>query len=94
VHDGCGVLSENDRQFTLWGAPSLTLDLVVASNGQGVVEWDGSIVGAVSWVTDGREGVCEVALEFGARAEGTASFVAELAGQVCGFQVSRMLTVG
>jgi len=94
VHDGCVVLSENDREFTLWGAPSLTLDLLVATDGVGVVEWEGSVVGAVAWVTDGREGTCEVALEFGARREGSASFDAELAGVVCGFNVTRTLTVG
>jgi len=94
VHDGCVVRSENDREFSLWGAPSLTLDLVVATDGEGVVEWEGSVVGAVSWVTDGRRGTCEVALEFGARAEGSEAFDAEVDGVVCGFNVARTLRVG
>ncbi len=94
VHDACVVVSENDRRFTLWGNPGLELDVHVWSDGAGVVEWGGSVVGAVDWVTDGRDGTCEVALEFGARVEAQESLDAELAGMVCGFQVSRNLTVG
>lgn len=94
VHHECGVASENDRRFTLWGAPDLTLDLLVGSNGQGVVEWGGSVVGAVAWVSDGREGTCEVSLEFSARVEAETSVDAEMAGVVCGFEISRTLTVG
>lgn len=94
VHDECGVVSENEREFTLWGAPGLELDLLVATNGQGVVEWGGSVVGAVEWETDGRGNTCEVALEFEARVEAQESFDAALAGVVCGFEVSRSLTVG
>jgi hypothetical protein len=94
VHDGCGVMSENDRQFTLWGAPALELDLLVATDGLGVVEWGGSVVGAVDFETEGREGTCEVALEFDARLEAQESLDANLVGVVCGFQVSRSVTVG
>lgn len=94
VHDGCVVQSENDRLFTLWGAPSMALDLLVENNGQGVVEWGGSVTGAIDWATDGRMGTCEVALEFSARVEGDTAFDAEMAGAVCGFNVSRSLTVG
>jgi hypothetical protein len=93
VHDGCGVVSENDREFTLWGAPGLELDLLVASNGLGVVEWGGTVTGAIDWETDGREGTCEVALEFEARLEVEVSLDASLAGVVCGFDVSRTFSV-
>lgn len=94
VHHECGVMSENDRHFVLSGTPGLTLDLVVASNGQGVVEWGGTVSGAVTWQNDGREGTCEVSLEFSARHEAGVSFDADLAGVVCGFDVARTLNVG
>lgn len=94
VHDACVVMSENERQFTLWGAPSLGVELFVESNGLGVVEWSGSIQGAVDWVTDGREGTCTVALEFGGFQEGDAAVSAELAGTVCGFTISQSVSIG
>jgi hypothetical protein len=94
VHDGCTVVGESERQFTLWGAPSLALDLIVDTNGQGVVEMAGSVVGAVDWATDDREGHCEVALEMEARIEAEVSVDYAVSGTVCGFDVSESLTVG
>jgi len=94
VHQECGVVSEQDREFVLYGAPGLELDLVVATNGLGVVEWAGAVTGTVDWETDGREGTCEVALEFDARLEEGVSLDASMAGVVCGFEVSRSLSVG
>lgn len=95
VHGGCVVSSEEgEHVFTLWGAPNLVLDFLVASNGAGVIEWSGSVLGNVEWVTEGRQGTCAVALEFGGRQEGEASLAAEVAGSVCGFAVSQELMVG
>jgi hypothetical protein len=94
VHDACGVLSEEERHFVLSGTPGLTLELVVARDGQGVTEWEGSVIGAVEWVNDEREGTCEVALEFSARREFLVSFEAELSGVACGSEVTRTFSLG
>ncbi|MGD8288380.1 MAG: hypothetical protein PVJ80_03410 [Gemmatimonadota bacterium] len=94
VHDACGVVTDSERQFTLWGAPSLMLDLLVESNGQGVVEMAGSVVGGVDWATDDREGHCEVALEMEARIEAEVSVDYGMSGTVCDFEVSSSLVVG
>jgi hypothetical protein len=94
VHDDCGVMSEQNGQFNLFGAPSLTLDFAVENNGQGVTEWGGTVSGAVAWVNDGRTGTCTVALEFGGRQEGDAALDAVFGGAVCGFQVQQELSIG
>ena len=94
VHDACGVMSETEREFTLWGAPNMVLDFTVANNGQGVVEWGGYVEGAIEWVTEGRTGTCELDLEFSGREEGDAAMAADLAGSVCGFQVVHELDIG
>jgi hypothetical protein len=94
VHDGCMVMSENERLFTLWGNPSLSAAFAVENNGQGVVEWGGSVQGSVDWVTDGREGSCSVAVEFSGRQEGEASVSGDFEGTVCGFTLSRSFSIG
>jgi len=94
IHDACVVQSESHGLFTLWGNPNMSVALSVANNGQGVVEWGGSVQGAFDWVNDGREGGCEVALEFGGRQEGEGAVAGELAGMVCGFQISRLFSIG
>lgn len=94
VHDACVVISENQRQFTIWGAPSLGVDLVVEIDGVGVVDWTGAIAGAVEWVTDGREGTCTLSLEFSGHAEGDGVGSAQLAGTVCGFSISQSVSIG
>ena len=94
VHDACVAMSENQRQFTLWGAPSLGMDFFVESSGQGVVEWSGAIQGAVDWATDGREGTCNLAIEFSGLQQGDAAVSAELTGTVCGFTISQSVSIG
>ena len=94
VHDACVVMSENQRQFTLWGAPSLGVDFIVENDGEGGVDWNGSIEGAVDWVTDGREGTCTVMLEFSGHAEGNTAASAQMAGSVCGFGIEQSVSIG
>lgn len=94
VHDACAVKSESEREFTLWGAPSMVLDFSVANDGQGVVEWDGFVGGAIQWATDDRMGTCEIALAFTGHQAGDAALAADVAGSVCGFEVLEALTIG
>jgi hypothetical protein len=63
-HDGCMVASDDGVVFTFDGAPALSLDLVIESDGQSELGWSGTIGGAVDWATDEREGRCTIALAF------------------------------
>ena len=94
IHDACGVVSETEREFTLWGAPNMVLDFTVTNDGQGVIEWAGQVDGAIEWETDGRAGTCQVTLDFGGSQAGAAALAADLSGTVCGFEVDHQLTVG
>lgn len=94
VHDECRVKGESEREFTLWGAPAMVLDFTVSNDGQGVIDWEGSVAGGIRWATDDRMGTCEVALAFSGHQEGDAGLAADVAGTVCGFEVLEELTVG
>ena len=94
IHDACIVSSENDVMFTLWGNPSMNAAFTVENDGQGLVEWAGSIQGIVDWETDGREGSCSVAIEFTGRTATGASAAAELLGTVCGFNINHSASIG
>lgn len=94
VHQGCGVTSENGREFVLDGHPALELGFMVVNNGQGVVEWGGSVEGGVTWVTGDRTGDCDANLEFSGRQEGEQSVSGEISGTLCGFEVSRSFSIG
>jgi len=94
IHDGCMATSEEGKTFTLWGNPSMNAAFTVENNGQGVVEWAGSIEGTIDWESDGFEGSCSVALEFAGRDETGASSAAELFGTVCGFSIDQSMSIG
>jgi hypothetical protein len=94
VHDACVVMSENDRTFTLWGNPSMNVAFSVDNDGQGVVEWGGSVQGIIDWETDGREGSCSVQLEFAGRTELDVSATASMNGTVCGFSIDHSMSLG
>jgi hypothetical protein len=63
-HQGCVVEADNGATFTFEGAPALSLDLVIERDGEGELNWAGTIGGAVDWATEEREGRCTVALAF------------------------------
>lgn len=94
IHDACVVASEEGREFTLYGAPDMSLEFLVEHNAEGVVEWDGMVEGAIRWETDGRQNTCEVAIEFGGRAVAEQSVAGELVGTICGHSVQRAFSIG
>lgn len=94
VHDGCAAMSDDGTQFTLWGAPALELSFMVTSDGDGLVEWDGAIEGAVDWMSGDREGMCTVDLEFSGSREGDAAVNATLTGSICNRQITKTLLIG
>lgn len=94
IHDGCMATSENDRTFTLWGSPSMNFAFTVENDGRGVVEWAGSVQGAIDWESEGREGSCSVQMEFAGRDEEGATASAQLMGTICGHTVSRSMSIG
>lgn len=93
THNACTAMGEDGSLFTLTGNPDLELDMSVELV-EGVVSWDGSIEGAIDWVTDGREGTCVVDYTFEGTATPEQSASASVTGSVCGFTVSHSFTVG
>lgn len=94
VHNACVVTSDRGRTFTLWGNPGIEADFVVENDGQGLIEWGGSVVGTVDWQTDGREGTCQIAWEFSGSFNSDQSFDVMAAGTVCGVEVNREFRLG
>ena len=94
AHDGCAVQSEQGTVFVLDGAPDITLQFTVVNNGEGVVEWGGSLEGAIRWVTENRTGTCEANFEFSGRQEGETSVSAGLSGTICGHSIVREFSIG
>ena len=97
IHDGCVVEGEDEVQFTLWGNPSLAAAFSLENNGEGVVEWGGSIEGTVDWASGDREGTCSVDLEFGGRLAHNAeeeSIAGDLEGSICGVTLLREFSIG
>ncbi|MDH5758976.1 MAG: hypothetical protein OEZ65_05255 [Gemmatimonadota bacterium] len=96
THDACRVPhQESGKVFTIDGAPDLTVDLRIATDGTGTSEVSGNISGALDWATDGRAGTCNIALVFtgtGDRLAGTGSTT--LDGSMCGIDVSQTVSAG
>ena len=93
-HNACVATSDEGKTFTLWGNPSMNAAFTVDTNGQGVVEWAGSIEGIIDWESAGMEGTCSVDLAFSGRSEADVSAAADLLGTVCGFSIEQSLTIG
>jgi len=94
IHDACVVTSDDGSTFTLWGNPTMNAAFTVETNGQGVIEWAGSIEGSIDWESDGREGSCSIDMAFSGRDEAGASSVADLVGTVCGFSIEQSMSIG
>jgi len=83
-HQGCMVEAENGLVFTFDGAPALSLDLVLETDGESEVGWAGTIGGAVDWATEEREGRCTIALAFGGLVSNVENAIEiSVEGQVC-----------
>ena len=96
VHNACAAVSDDGRAFMLWAHDDegLVANFVVENDGQGLVEWVGSVTGMIDWQTDGKEGTCEIAYEFSGELVGEESFSGSAAGTVCGVQVSESFQIG
>lgn len=93
THQGCVAESESGLRFTLTGAPLVTADLQLQTVGN-LLSLDGDFAGGVAWSTEGKEGVCTLALDFGADLDvAQESGTASLAGTVCGVTVSSSVSV-
>ena len=95
THSSCVVQSEEGREFTLTGDPSLAFNLVVEADGAaGVIEWAGDAQGTINWSTDGMEGSCPVSLDFGGGLEGESTSISgSMGGTVCGHTFNRSFSV-
>jgi hypothetical protein len=94
VHEACVVASESEQQFTLTGSPSLTLAFQVENDGQGAVEWQGSVQGAVTWSADDRSGTCAASFEFSGQQSGAESVSGAMAGTLCGHSIQQQFSIG
>lgn len=96
THNSCVVQSEGGRQFTLSGNPDLEFNIVVeADHQEGFIDWAGDVDGSIDWSTDGKEGSCVVAFEFGGGLEGQATSIGgSMGGTVCGVQFQRTFSLG
>jgi hypothetical protein len=83
-HRGCMVEADNGVVFTFDGAPALSLDLAIQSDGDSELGWSGTVAGAVDWATEEREGRCTIALAFaGSISEVEQAIEISVEGQVC-----------
>jgi hypothetical protein len=83
-HAACVVEADDGTVFTFDGAPSVTLDLVLETDGVGQLDWSGVIEGRLAWSTEEREGTCPIALEFGGTvSEVEQSIAVSVDGTVC-----------
>jgi hypothetical protein len=94
VHEACVVASASEQLFTLTGSPSLTLEFQVDNDGQGAVEWGGSVQGAVAWVTDDRSGTCAASFEFSGHQSGAESVSGAMSGTLCGHGIEQQFSIG
>ena len=74
--------------------PSLNVAFAVDNNGQGVVEWQGSVQGGLEWVTDVRTGRCDVEMSFEGRQAGEEAVSGAMSGMICGFTIQRSFSIG
>lgn len=99
VHNDCEVRAgEANQLFKLNGSPNVTTGYTVVTNNQSTTsgfEIAGAITGAIQWETEGRAGICSIAVEFdggGNQTEGTANF--SLEGTICGVTVTHQASIG
>lgn len=97
THDDCAVVPEStDVQFTLNGAPNVSLDFVIEVTNGEEVEAGGDLGGALSWATDdGRTGTCPVDMDYALDVNLTTEVgTATLDGTICGVTLSRTIDMG
>lgn len=93
THNACRAMGENGNEFTLTGNPDLSMEISVEFVDE-VIDWGGTIEGAVDWSTEGREGTCVVDYQFEGSATLQQSASASVTGSVCGFTVSQSFSIG
>lgn len=93
AHTACVAESQDGVRFTLTGAPNVTANLLVLSEGD-LLGMDGSYSGAVDWSTDGKEGTCTLSVEFSMDIDVAAETgSATMSGTVCGMSFSNSVDV-
>jgi hypothetical protein len=93
VHNGCVGESQDGLRFTLTGAPNVTANFLVETEGD-LIAMNGGYSGAVDWSTDGKSGTCTLSVEFSLDLNlGSESASASMAGTVCGVNFSESVTV-
>jgi hypothetical protein len=79
--------STDDFDVTLFGDPNITMVLEFQTDGDGVVDLEGSITGGIGALTEGRVAECFLDLAFSG-SESAAGVTLDVQGEVCGRPVS------
>lgn len=80
--------SSEDSHFTLFGDPNITMVLEILTEGDGVVDLEGTLTGGFGALTGGRVAECALDLAFSG-SESADGVTLDVQGEVCGRPVSR-----
>jgi hypothetical protein len=85
--------SSNGFDVTLFGDPNITMVLELLTEGDGVIDLEGSITGGIGALTGGRVAECGLDLAYsGSQSE--AGLTLDVQGEVCGRSVSETVRDG
>lgn len=94
VHSNC-VVQSGAQPFTFTGNPSVVVEIMYESDGEGTVSYDGSITGALDFDFDGSSGTCTIDYNYmGTVNANTGSGSYSLTGSVCGTSMNWQYNVG
>jgi len=92
-HNDCSVMSEDDILFTLNGAPNVTSNFTIVTEGD-FLSFTGGYDGAVAFETEDKSGTCSLEVDFSLQGNvATETGSATLNGRVCGITFSHDLTL-
>lgn len=83
--------SSNGFDVTLFGDPNITVIVGFITEGDGVLDIEGSFAGGIAALTDGRVAECFLDVSFSGTESETSGTTLDIEGEVCGRSVSRRL---
>jgi hypothetical protein len=83
--------STDGSDFTLFGDPNITTVIAASSEGDGVLDIEGSMTGGIGVLTGGRVADCPLDVAFAGTESEADGMVLDVEGQVCGRPVATVL---